>query len=51
MALSIRQKRELKREIKAFIKEVDKLAKSPINWKEKAEKRRAEKTEVQHGNS
>ena len=51
MALSVRQKRELKREIKALLKRVDELAKSSIDWKEKADKRRAERSEVQHGNS
>ncbi len=46
MALSVRKKRELKREIKALFKRVDELAKNPTNWKGKANARRAKGKEV-----
>jgi len=39
MALTYRQKREAKKQIKQFLKDVDERAKNPVDWaKKKAER-------------
>ena len=42
MALTYREKREVKKQIKQFLKDVDQMAKNPVDWAKRKKERLAQ---------